>query len=556
MKILKHILFFYSFHPFLILLLLSDPSFCFSQNERTDSLILLTQSTNQDTAKVNAYNELFLEYEFSNPEKAKEYVNQAAELAKKIAYNKGLALAYTYSGYLSEDLGNYPEALKNHALALKVRVSAGDKKGIANSYNNLGIIYYNQGSYSDALKNQFISVGIKEKIDDKKGLASSYNCLGNIYSALGNYPEALKNYFAFMKVEEELKNRGGMASAYNNIGIIYKRQGNYSEALKNFTAAINIQKEIGDKRGVARTYNNMGNVHLALNNLEQALNNYFVSLKTDEEMGSKYNIALSNNNIATVYVELAMKESNPSLMESKFNLALKHYQTALQLREMIGDKAGIAETINNIGVALTRQGSHEKATAYIIKANKLLKELGNKELLKESYKALYKLDSIKGNFKESYTNYKLYILYKDSLDNEETRKKTIQNQMTFDFEKKEAVASAEHTKELENQKFLAAEKDRKQKTVLLFVVFGFMLVLIFAGFVFRSLRITRTQKNIIEQQKNLVEQQKRNVEDQKLLVEEKQKEIIDSITYARRIQQSLMPTEMYIGKNLKKLMRR
>jgi hypothetical protein len=113
--------------------------------------------------------------------------------------------------------------------------------------------------------------------------------------------------------------------------------------------------------------------------------------------------------------------------------------------------------------------------------------------------------------------------------------------MTYDFEKKEAVETAEHKKELENQQTLSAEKSRKQKIVLFLVSCFLVLVLVFAGFIFRSLHITRKQKAIIE--------------DQKLLVEEKQKEIIDSITYARRIQRSLLPTEKYIDKNLKRLMK-
>jgi hypothetical protein len=87
----------------------------------------------------------------------------------------------------------------------------------------------------------------------------------------------------------------------------------------------------------------------------------------------------------------------------------------------------------------------------------------------------------------------------------------------------------------------------------LFVVIGLLLVLFFAGYVFRSLRITRKQKNIIEEQKNLVEQQKQEVELQKFLVEEHQKEIIDSIKYARRIQRALLPTEKYIDKNINRL---
>ena len=50
-----------------------------------------------------------------------------------------------------------------------------------------------------------------------------------------------------------------------------------------------------------------------------------------------------------------------------------------------------------------------------------------------------------------------------------------------------------------------------------------------------------------------VEIQKKEVELQKQIVDEHQKSIIDSITYARRIQQSLLPTEKYIEKNLNRL---
>jgi hypothetical protein len=64
------------------------------------------------------------------------------------------------------------------------------------------------------------------------------------------------------------------------------------------------------------------------------------------------------------------------------------------------------------------------------------------------------------------------------------------------------------------------------------VAFGLLLVIIFAGFVFRSLKATRIQK---------------------IIIEEKQKEILDSIHYAKRIQTALMTNEKYIEKNLKRL---
>jgi len=49
----------------------------------------------------------------------------------------------------------------------------------------------------------------------------------------------------------------------------------------------------------------------------------------------------------------------------------------------------------------------------------------------------------------------------------------------------------------------------------------------------------------------LIELQKKLVEDQKNMVDIKQKEILDSIRYAKRIQTSLLPSEKYIARVLK-----
>ena len=62
----------------------------------------------------------------------------------------------------------------------------------------------------------------------------------------------------------------------------------------------------------------------------------------------------------------------------------------------------------------------------------------------------------------------------------------------------------------------------------------------------RSLRINQKKNRSIRLQKEAVERQKH-------LVEEKQKEVIDSITYAKRIQRALITSERYIEKSINKL---
>jgi len=63
-----------------------------------------------------------------------------------------------------------------------------------------------------------------------------------------------------------------------------------------------------------------------------------------------------------------------------------------------------------------------------------------------------------------------------------------------------------------------------------------VLTLVLAFFIYRGYREKREANIAITRQKNIIEQ--------------KQKEIVDSIRYAQRIQQSLLPTEKYIEKRL------
>lgn len=477
----------------------------FAQEAPIDSLLNLLKTSMADTTKVNVLNNLFLQYEFEDVEKAEKYLKEALELAEKSNYQKGLATAYVYSGYFEEDKSNYSSALTNYEIALAI--------------------------YS--------------KIGDKIGTAQAYNSIGNIYERQGKYPEALKFFLSSLKLYLEAGNKKGEASAYANMGLVYVNQNNFSDALKNDIASLKIYEAMGDKNGQAIANLNIGNVYATQNNFKEALKYFLVSLKISEEVGNKINIANLTANIGLIYQ-----------LDGNYNEAIKSYKKSLSFYEEVGSKSGIAVCYGNMGEALIGQKNYSEARKYLNKGIDLARQIGDKECLKNAYIAFTQMDSITGNYRGAYENHKKYILYRDSLNNEETRNMTIQNQMTFDFEKKEAIATAEHKKELENQQSLSEERNRKQKTIITFVIAGLLLVLIFSGFVFRSLQTTRKQKNIIEEQKNIVELQKKQVEEQKILVEEKQSAIIDSIFYARRIQQSLLPTESYIEKTLKRLMKK
>jgi len=138
----------------------------------------------------------------------------------------------------------------------------------------------------------------------------------------------------------------------------------------------------------------------------------------------------------------------------------------------------------------------------------------------------------------------LFIKTRDSIINENSKKELVRQEFKYAYEKKAAIDSARRSEE----KRLSATtlKNEQFKKYLLYCLL--LLTFVFGIFMFSRLRITRKQKKIIEDQKKLVEHQK-------LEMEEKQREIIDSIHYAKRIQIALLTSEKYFDKVLKRLNR-
>jgi hypothetical protein len=139
----------------------------------------------------------------------------------------------------------------------------------------------------------------------------------------------------------------------------------------------------------------------------------------------------------------------------------------------------------------------------------------------------------------------LFVTYQDSLINEETQKKNLQTSMQYEFDKKEIAAKAQQDK----LDAINAEEKQKQRIVIYAVAGLLILVGVFAVFMFNRFRITQKQKTVIEEQKVLVDKAYESLH-------EKNKEVMDSIHYAKRIQTALITSEKSIANSLNRLMKK
>lgn len=366
--------------------------------------------------------------------------------------------------------GDYETGLTYGKQAVSLAESLKFKRGVASAYNNMGIIYMFQSDFVEAMKCYETSLTIYKEAGNNDGIAKAYGNMSGIYMYLGNYPEALKINFAALKLQEEVKDTSGIASRHSNIGQLYLYQKKYREALNYFNTALKLYTSVNDKEGMAIALNNAGIAYMNQGNNQEALKNYQEASVIYKEMENKYGMATSFNNIGIIYDRLG---NYPEAIES--------YLAALNINEKDGNEDITASSLINLGVIYTRLHKSKDARMYLMKALQLSRETDNLQTMSSAYSNLGILDSSVGDYKGAYRNYQKAIIYRDSLNNEETKQKTLQSSMQYEFDKKEAATKAENDKvvlKLEGENELQKQKQRFM--VIFIVVFALlMLVLLF-----------------------------------------------------------------------------
>ncbi|MBI4649323.1 MAG: SpoIIE family protein phosphatase [Bacteroidia bacterium] len=244
-----------------------------------------------------------------------------------------------------------------------------------------------------------------------------------------------------------------------------------------------------------------------------------------------------------------------------FSVALNYYSQAYDISYDDNYYEGMAYTLLNIGELYNDRKNKQKAIQHFENALKLAEKLEDKELIRSIYKDLSDAYATTSDFVKAYEYYKLYSDFMDELLADESSKKIAEMQNRYEIGKKEKeIELMEKQKELDNKTIEAQQaKNRKQQIIIVSSICGFLIVLVFSIIILRMFRQTRKANILLKRQNEEIRQQKEEIfiqrdeisaqrdklSEQNSLLEEQKKEITDSINYAKRIQQAVLPTDEY-----------
>lgn len=504
--------------------------------QNVDSLVTALKNAKTDSVKCHLLNELAENADEGEWQKYNLQLKDLTQqkLAGKLSpkeiklYKRYYADALNNIGFDLSNKGQFDSCLVYYEASLMIRKGIQDKEGEAISLNNIGFIYTNNGDQEKALSYFTKSLKILEDLGDKKTLCTTINNIGSIYDAEGDIPQAIDYYLKSLKIREELKDKDGIANSLNNLGLLYKNQGDLEKAESYFNRSLELRKEIHDEYGIAIMMNNLADVYDLHGDSAKALSYYKQSMKLMQPLEYKVGIAGSYNNIGYILQN-----------QKKYDNALYYFEKALGVFEELGNRRGVASTLNNIGNTYYLKSDLHKAAEIAQKSLSIGQQIGNPETMKIASRLLFSVYKKQNKPKEALEMYELFVTMKDSLNNLQLKKMSIQKQFQYEYEKKEA---ANNIRVEEEKKLVAVQLDheRKQKMVL---YAGIVLLAVFAIFIFNRFQVTKKQKNIIEIKES-------ETQFQKQLVEVKQKEITDSIHYAKRLQNALLPSQEHIDECL------
>ena len=395
-------------------------------------------------------------------------------------------------------------------------------------YELFGDAYWSKGDLITSISNYRKSLSYAQKLDDSEKISRGYSNLGYLYMEIGENDNAVSNLNKSIEIAQNNK-----LSEREIISKVYLAQAWGSN--KQYQKAINLQKEIlalriknKDTISIAVILNNLSNNYTRAGILDSSLKYMKQGLYYDKILKKERDITNDLMNLSEIYYGLGRyQESLTSIKD-----ALKYVE-----KNNMGDdyKTSVYAKLSKTHAQLK---NFEKAKYYIkLSINKLPKDNNKKRYAdiyvqgSETYKAIGEIDS-------AYKYLMLYTLMNDSIYIEENAEKIAQMESKFELNTKNKEIKVLNADKL--LKEAAIEKQVFQRNMLIAIA---IMTLLFLAIIFNRLKITKKQKQVIEHQNEVVLEAHNELE-------EKNREIMDSITYAKRIQSAILPPNKIVKEYL------
>jgi len=459
----------------------------------------------------------------SEPDKAWKYIADAEATAARMNDSAKIGITCFLRGNYLFIQGYSDSALIEFTRAITLLKRFNVRSELAECYTSVGNLHMERGSYPQAMSvyEKATELAMLEKNDAL--LSEDLMGMGMVLNQSGNRPKGLVKLQQALAIAERLGHKKTVAQILLYIGSAYSETKNEDYALDYFRRVEEIARQQNDTALLVEVDMYIGNSHYYGKRYQKSIESYEQVLRLVEKSDGKiYAGALGN--IGNVYADMGENEK-----------ALEYQFRAVKLFEKLGDKQGLTICYSAIGSSFYALKQYSKAIEYYSEALAIAEEIGSWEDLIEIHLGISKTYEALNDYKNAYDNFKLYKQFNDSVYNADNTRKLTELELNYRFD----AQQKEQELMQKNKETLADEKLKRQQLLSYSSIVGIVLLLFLVGFILRS-SAQRKKANVQLQEFN------REVIEQKNVIEHKNKEITDSINYAKRIQESILPVRKEI----------
>ena len=376
---------------------------------------------------------------------------------------------------------------------------------------------------------------------DQKQLFDYLHKAGNHQNKLGNYDTGTAHHYQALKIAEELNNDTLKAKIYFRIGVSFMKADNISLSQKYLRSAIKVNTKLNDTLKLSGSYMSYGNSHKNSGVYDSALYYYQKSLDLAELINSDRNRAGNYNNIGNVY-----------RLQKQYKKATEYYEKAVDINTASGNKTWLSYNYNNLGLTYKILRKYDKAIEYYeesIKIKNELKDYSSKISTIENISEIYYL---KRNYKKAYEHLFESEQLKEEYANEDKMNLTASLEAKFQNEKKESVLKQLKAEQKLQEITMASQKKKlelqdqvkkgRQKMIAILAVVIASLVLVVLLF-WRNANEKKKYVKTLHSKNNQIRTVNTDLQEAQIVLTKKNDEITDSITYAKRIQAAILPSQ-------------
>lgn len=386
----------------------------------------------------------------------------------------------------------------------------------------------NEASYRERNRDPEVSfrsateaLQLSEKSNYLKGKADALCNIGFYHLQLTEHEKSLALLLNALAIHEQIGDEGGIANTEYNLAVLQIRFANFDLALEYLHRCLAIREKQKDKLGLALCYFQMTYINDMFGNYDEGLEMGKKGLEIRRELNDHLGIAATLTAMGAIHRKKKEYETAARLFSEALSLRsaqdeIRGYFASLfqwiELNTEIGklDEAkkyaeegykaalggkewfGVMRFCQQLGKIAMVQGNLPQALAFYTRGLEIAREKKFKSMTYELFELLSELHEQEGNYAVSLDYYKKF------------------------HRLKEEVLSAQSGSRLKSIKLMNQIESSKREAEL-------------------------------ERVKNV------DLKNAFQLIEEKNKEILDSIKYASRIQRALITQEVYIEKNLRNL---